>query len=396
MAIIPKTVHFGDIQLVEILVFFNTPILFQGLSGNHKDLFCLLVSDENHINKWMVIESSTERTKQILAGAIDLYTGFHDPENGEAVLIDVDPIQNLILKESSVSSKDIDDSMLPDRGVIITDGTLAQKDICLDEVKSSSLLKMHFDFAETPAGKAPVRLLGNILINLQSLLDSICQAIHGSPTERGNIPKGIIDLSALTLEAISTGSTIIDLVPTNESTLFGENSSVIEEFIDLVNSTETENQLTEKLLRLKVRVASNYLNYLNSISTQSEPVMVEFFKSGQLEAKRGSVKQEKITKAIEIIQRIEFSDPEIHIINGILVGMNIEKGTFELHQSMGEGTQEISGRIGDNLLSNLRGTQIGYLYKVTLKKVTKVRKFANDQEEIYELTELKLLSDKNQ
>jgi hypothetical protein len=396
MAIIPKTVHFGDILLVDILVFFNKPILFQGLSSNHKDLFCLLVSDETHINKWMVIESSAERTKQILAGAIDLYTGFHETENGEAVLIDVDPFQNLILKESSVSSKDIADDMLPDRGLIIIDGTLAQKDICLDEVKSNSRLKMHFEFAETPAGKAPARLLGNILINLQSLLDSICQAIHGSPTERGNIRKGITDLSALTLEGISTGSTTIDLVPTNESTLYGESASVIEEFIDLVNSTETEIQLTDKLLRLKVRVASNYLSYLNSISTQSEPVIVEFFKSGQLEPKRGSVKQEKITKAIEIIQRIEFSEPEVHVINGILVGMNIEKGTFELHQLMGEGTQEIAGRIGENLLSNLRGTQIGYPYKFTLKKVTKVRKFANDQEEIYELTELKLLSDKTQ
>lgn len=397
MAIIPQTQHYGDIEVVDILVYFNEPILFQGLSGDNKNLFCMLVSDDDDINKWMIIESSSERTDEILTGTIDLYTSFRNSENGHVVMVDVDPYKNMIIYESMISVKEIIIDWLPDKGLVFNGEALSQKEVYLEENWSNNKLTFHLNFAEAPAGQAPIKSLGNIFTTLQSVLDSISQTIIGTPTVVGGFKKAITDLSALNLEAMSMGSTIIDLVPTHGPTLLSENADIIEEFIKLVNATASEDQLTQVLSRLKVRVASNYLHFLSTISTQTKPLYIEFIKAGSREPKCASVEKEDIARAIKIIDKMDFSEPELQEIVGTLEGMDRKKGTFHLHPLVGEGiVSEIVGDIDKNLLDNLTGTQIGYMFKFTLKKVTKVKKFASDEMEVYELIGLQVLSEKNE
>ncbi|MDX2229771.1 MAG: hypothetical protein NW220_09045 [Leptolyngbyaceae cyanobacterium bins.349] len=251
--------------------------------------------------------------------------------------------------------------------------------------KHREILNLHFHFesenSPTSAMEASAKHLGAILESLQALFDSIGQVKAGRPTPYGKVAKDITDQTRLSVLGTFKGSFGIRLALApqpqakqlelpNQLTSEPLGELVAQEFLEILNQTHEQRleQLSDRLINLQRRTASNYRKFLLSLLDASTDLKVDW---GSLNANRGgtaAVTSADAIATVEAIKKIEADAPQEYQLEKVeLLTASKSNKTFEIRNM--EDDSSLSGKISDEVIhSGEVELTIGKLYNATVRE----------------------------
>lgn len=250
--------------------------------------------------------------------------------------------------------------------------------------KHREILNLHFHFesedSRTLAVEASAKHLGAILESLQALFDSIGQVKAGRPTPYGKVAKDITDQTRLSVLGTFKGSFGVRLAlapepPAKQLELPNQLTSeplgelVTQEFLEILNQTHEQRleQLSDRLISLQRRTASNYRKFLLSLLDASTDLRVDW---GSINANRGGTAAVTAADAIatvEAIKKIEADAPQEYQLVGELLAASKSSKSFEIRNM--ENDTPLSGKIADEIINSGEvELTIGKLYNVTVRE----------------------------
>ncbi len=250
--------------------------------------------------------------------------------------------------------------------------------------KHREILNLHFHFESednrTSAVEASAKHLGAILESLQALFDSIGQVKAGRPTPYGKVAKDITDQTRLSVLGTFKGSFGIRLAlapepPVNQLEFPNQLTSeplgelVTQEFLEILNQTHEQRleQLSDRLISLQRRTASNYRKFLLSLLDANADLRVDW---GSLNPDRGgtaAVTSADAITTVEAIKNIEADAPQEYQLVGELLAASKSNKTFEIRNM--ENDTPLSGKIADEIINSGEvELTIGKLYNATVRE----------------------------
>ncbi|WP_445245324.1 DUF6575 domain-containing protein [Microcoleus sp. OTE_8_concoct_300] len=383
MSLLPQLTNLGKLEIIEVYEYYDTPSLFacQNLSGQ---LFLTVWAEQTtEFGTWLYVPISQRRLKNVRSGNIELRDAFVNAEDGFVykVLISCDGSPD---KVEIIWCENLIDDWLPMSYEFLDFGDVP---LPIWEIKDAprtamqiqrEVLNLAFQFRTTNPTEAPVAFLGGILESVQSFFNALGQAIDGTPTPTGMIPRSITEKTQLTVLGTYPGSFGIELATLPKKIEKDNANSLVEialnEFWELVKmSGDPENNadiLRQKLWRLKSRVASAYRDFLMNLY-KSETNLRFNWGSPNLE-RGGSVELplSSIKKALEVINRTEDETVREYEIVGKLIGLHIRNKSYEILNS--ETNKKYSGRIIDEAIPSVKTATLSIVYISTIREVKEI------------------------
>ena len=202
-------------------------------------------------------------------------------------------------------------------------------------------------------GSISARVLAAVLNGLQSIADSIANALGNEPTEKGKIPSDILRQSDLIVVNTFPGSFGIELEGKIEySNLFDDPllTQTLSRLFGLLSSGTDADKIMESIADLGPRTLSHYKQWIKTMAEQEVSVHCEW-KSRYAERYFWSIDTSTLPTLLETLDTIREEDSTEIELSGSLTGMNIRKETFEFMDDEGN---IITGRSKNELLRNHR------------------------------------------
>lgn len=214
----------------------------------------------------------------------------------------------------------------------------------LTELESREKLTIIISGEGVGEGTVSVRVLASVLNGIQSLADSIANALGNEPTQHGKIPQDIVNRSELKFTKCYPGSFGVELEGTVEDCLFYTEEPLLTQTISklfaLLSTGDDSDKITDQIAELGTRTLNNYKQWLKFISEQNININCNWSSSfaGDYTWK---VYSERLPTILNILNHIkEQTEEQLNVI-GKITGLNIRKETFEI---INEDGQVISGR----------------------------------------------------
>lgn len=238
-----------------------------------------------------------------------------------------DRIYDLIRAVSSVENR-------PESEVLLSIRTSLE----IAKLKKRQIIRFRLSSGFGIENGIPAKRLGPILVNFQSLINSIAQYEEGKATASGAIPQYIIDKTQFSVTSTFEGSFGITLE--NELPEDGDQKSLLEEsliqrslrsFMQLLKASKKEATLKEKLVIIKKRAASNYRNFLMTLSDAGTDNVFEWGSPDTEESERVELSLSDIVNAFEVASKTVTEEPnEIEILKAEWIGGNSRREDFEV------------------------------------------------------------------
>lgn len=249
--------------------------------------------------------------------------------------------------------------------------------------KCREILNMHFYFKlenSNASEEASAKHLGAILDSLQSLFDSLGQVKARRPSPFGKVAKDITDQTRLSVLGTFKGSfgLRLALAPKpkeeqlqlpNQSASDSLDEMVVQEFLEILNQTHEQalEQLSERLLSLQRRTASNYRKFLLALWDANTDLKVDW---GSLNPNRGGtagITSSDVIATVDAIKKIEAEAPQEYELVGELLTASKTNKSFEIRTM--DNDVSLSGKIADEIVSSREiELTIGKLYNATIRE----------------------------
>jgi hypothetical protein len=220
--------------------------------------------------------------------------------------------------------------------------------------KGREILNIHLDFSqELTNPEAPAKKLGNLLTTLQDTLDAIGQFESGRAVTTGKVDQEITDQTNLDVIGVFKGSFGIRLAAAQPGQLdllkAPLTETVIDDFIDLVSSTNDGEKLRELMLRFQQRSASRYRKFLMALTHIEADLRVEWGSPNPNKGGSADLSCFDAWQAIEICDEMATAVPEDYEVIGKLFAADTEQKTFRM-KDLSEG-KIYYGKIADEVLT---------------------------------------------
>jgi len=400
MRLLPQFTQLGDLELIEVYEYYDTPCLFSCRNVSGQIFLAILFEQEKRVEKWLYVSMSQRRLENIRAGLIDIRNAFLNSEDRFVYEV-------VISSDSSSDSAEIiwcenlTDDWLPMPNEFIDFG---HEPLPLLEVKDAprtamqiqrEVLNLRFQFPTPNPTEAPVAFLGKILESVQSVFNALGQAIDGTPTQTGIIPRSITEKTQLTVLGTYPGSFGIELATLPEKIEKDNTNSLvniaIEDFFELITISshpeENADILRQKLWKLKRRVVSRYRDFLGSLYGSETNL---YFNWGSPNQERGGCVElnlSSIKKTLEIINSTEDEIVKEYEIIGKLIGLNIRTKSYEI--STIEQNIKYSGRIIDEAIPEVETATLSEVYVSTIREVKEISLILPEGKLKYQLVTLR-------
>ena len=224
--------------------------------------------------------------------------------------------------------------------------------------KGREILNIHLDFHQERTNlQAPAKKLGIFFTALQDILNAIGQFECGKANPMGKISQEITDRTNLDLIGIFNGSFGIRLAaapPTHEQFNLLEPEiplaeTVMNDFIDLVNSSSDGEKFRALMLKFQRRSASHYRKFLMALTQTEADFRVEWGSPNASKGGTAALSRSDAWQAIEICNELVTAIPKNHKIVGKLFAVDNDHKTFRMEDIYDE--KEYSGKIADEVLT---------------------------------------------
>ena len=315
-----------------VLQYYDGPrlLLQRNLSGQ---LFLAWWSDSDEsADRWLYLPVSRARLRSILSGEMPDREALENPEDGDIFVVDIDVTNDSVVQTIMTNASALQDAMLPSQRVRLSI-PMPEDFGDLPSREGAHLLNIRIqgDPSEQ-AERVSAKVLGQVLGDLQRLIDAIGHAQSGGLTTRGSIPNSIIQQTRLDPVSVYAGSFGVRLESNIQDDVFGQSlaRSSLEGLFDLIDVGYEGSGLTTRLTQFKGRVAKNYIGFLTTIEDSVNEASLTWNPPGNAELRQTRITQES---ARNIKARIEAVTNEIKdslTLEGTFIGGNTRTLRFEI------------------------------------------------------------------
>lgn len=399
MRLLPQSTQLGKLELIEVYEYYDTPCLFSCRNTSGHLFMAILFDQTKNLEKWLYVSISQRRFENIRAGLIDIRSAFLNSEDGFVYQIIINLDDNLDRVEIIWCENLIDDWLpMPNEFIEVGNEPLPFLEI-KDAPRTAmqiqrEVLNLTFQFRIPNPTEAPVAFLGIILESVQSVFNALGQAIDGTPTLTGKIPRSITEKTQLAVLGTYPGSFGIELATFPEK-IEEENDnylveSVINEFFELINiSSDPEsnaNILRQKLWTLKSRAASGYRDFLLNLYKSGTNFRLNWGSPNQERGGFVELNLSSIKKALEVINKTEDETVREYEIIGKLIGLNIRTKRYEI---LSFEDKKYSGRIIDEAIPIVETATLSEVYISTIREVKEISPTLAEGKMKYQLVALR-------
>lgn len=370
---LPKNTILGYLQIEAIFQFYDIPRLFICSNNAGNKFLALSIFDDYDSFKWIYLPLSKDRLSTLINQAITLRQAFLEPEDNYVYLITSDFHGKADV--TYLFPEQIEEDNLPQSEVYLktnkkiniglgsTDANIAAKS------SKRETYNIHFYPWDTQLPEIDAKNLGLVLTSFQDLADALGQFCTGETTLKGAIPVDITEAAKFRATQIFDGSFGIQLKSKAISDLFYNSlaSDILLELTNLLETKDDEDSISNKLHKLKGRVASKYRIFLREVSKLDSPMKLHW---GSPNQERGSIvllTKQEIKKAFELVSKIDIDMSESVTFKSELLGLDVKTKRYRVRHLADN--EDYSGKIADESLTKVEHSEINGIYNVTLKKV---------------------------
>lgn len=368
----------GRLEIVEIYEYYDQPVLYSCKNAaGHLYLVVAAAENDEYIT-WLCVPVSTERLNLIRSGKIDLHDAFAYSENPYAIQVRVPYEEHASVLTDFIQSNQIPEDMLPMSGECLdleTEIFPVLSDV--EEIvkfRKQEILNLILNFAVGSKTQAPIAILSNIFGKLQTVIDTIGMICFNAT----QVTEGIRSSMQMSLLQVSPGSFNIHLASPEITQLdLFDNSDcgdAIEKFFELLNAENNEEKLKKLLGQLKLRVTTDYTNFLKSLS---ESVIDTKFTWKSPNPERGGtayLSNSQMEEVIEILEKFQEEAPSKLIITGTLIAASLRTNRFEIKTE----EKTYTGDIADEVLETVDNITLNLKYTAEIQEITE-RSEATDE-----------------
>lgn len=368
----------GKLEIVEVYEYYDQPVLYSCKNASGHFYLVVAAAEDNQFLTWLCVAVSTERLNLIRSGKIDLHDAFAYSENPYAIQVRVPYEEHASVLTDFIQSNQIPEDMLPMSGECLdleTEIFPVLSDV--EEIvkfRKQEILNLILNFAVGSKTQAPIAILSNIFGKLQTVINTIGMICFNST----QVPEEIRNSMQISLLQISRGSFNIHLASPEVTQLdlfdHSDCGEAIEKFFELLNAKNNQEKLKELLGRLKLRVAQDYTNFLQTLN---ESVIDTEFKWISPNPKRGGrayLSNSQMQEVIEILEKFREEAPSTTTITGILIGASLRTNRFEIKTT----EKTYTGDIADEVFETVENVTLNRQYTAEIQEITE-RSEATDE-----------------
>lgn len=371
-----NTPNFGDLFYYHTYLFYDEPLIFSCLTRTHDYFFVSAIPPKDDSDfSWLAVPISSGRLFKLEKNEIEIREAFTSPES---LLLRFD-VRGTTTSIDTISVDLLTDDLLPEPGELLdfsganelpapTDTPMEQSQVEMRDVIEISLEPDDRHISEIPCNQ-----LGDVLNNIQQLFFAIAYKEGGLS---GPIPRKIKDSCTLCVSGMFAASVGVRLKSSDLSDLFGETplTSTLKDFNTLFNVVSDRDALKEFLATQNPRVAIKYRTLIRTLISNNIGIKIN-----NASPNRTSFSKHFSTK--ELVANLSLINSEIEeivenrVYYGTLVGINVERNTFEFITTDNENIKGIlSEPIKDEIFSVPQTIEANIEIRVGTDSVTKEEK----------------------
>ena len=368
-----------------VLQYYDGPRLLLQRSQS-RQLYLAWWSDSDELTeRWIYLPVSEHRLQEILSGELPSLDGLNAPEDGCLFVVDKDSNTDSITRTVLTDASALPSDALPRQGARLNipvpeevGGLATRERAHLLNVKLESKLS-------DPTGRISAKIAGQLIGNLQRLIDAVGQAKAGEPTSRGGIPDSILNDTRLDPVSTYTGSFGIRFETNRQDDLFGESlaKQSLEGLFDLLDVRYEPSKLTLQLTELKARVAKNYKSFLSTIETSLSAASLSWSQPSQMYLRQISINQETARNIIAQIDSVAELTRDSMTLEAKFVGGNVRTLRFEIETL--DTSERFDGWIHEDAISEVERTTLNSSCRVILQPNLQVNEVTGEERTTYTL-----------
>ena len=380
----------NQFSLDRVLLEFDGPRLILRRSEAGQLYLAWWSDTQDSIERWIYLPVSSSRLHTILSGGMPTLEALNRPEDGYILLVEENTATDGVLNIYMTDAESIPLEVLP------LPNSRLNLDIP-DDINSvpmqdrAHLIDIALESSPVQAGRVGARVLGQLIGNIQRLVDALGQAAAGNPTSRGSIPAEILQQTQLDVVSSYAGSFGVRLETHSQDDVLGESLGriAIGSLFELLEAGSDLDKLTVQLQRLRGRVARSYEDFLGTMETSLPSTTIRWVQRWQPRYRRVSLTSQ-LARDIRIqVQDVHTSIEETFTLYGRLMMGNLLTGHFELVG--GEPEDRISGIVSEDAEVQIQAVTLGSSCKAVLSPQIEISTTTGEQHTTYTLMEIEPL-----
>jgi hypothetical protein len=246
---ITKTFLINELQLIEVYVEFNGPILYSAYNDSGQIFLILLIDQNDSYDDFLYLPISLKKLQKVRQGLIDLYLVFSQPESFILKVRNYFDETDLSCSVEVLNNESLEPCILPSPNTFIDD---CSQDLPIDFVREEHKLSQlaiennrdALEFKLKPLNFPELHeisafFFGKLLVDFQDLIFSLLGTRLSNRDPSYAILKEMATFNALA--SFPAGSFVVKLISANQHTKLDifdglSSSDIIEDFIYLLNS----------------------------------------------------------------------------------------------------------------------------------------------------------------
>lgn len=343
----PLDTPLGLLHMIRTIEHYDFPRIFVCRNTTGQKYLVLSTYDDDEHCEWLYLPISELRLNSVIVGGLPLRQAFVQPEGGFLYVVKtfIESRPEVV----AVFAEQVPEEDLPTPDYFLNEiqEVVEQEVVDPNEVANASRRET-FNYRIFPDDHSQheiaARKLGGILTTTQELLDSLGQAVDGTPTIRGPLPAELLQRTRVQVAHVFRGSFGVQFRANQHSDLLNDSkvSDAIVEFCNLLTAADSEDLLSNKLHILKGRVASKYRRLLKELNDINSGLVLEW---GSVKLDRGgrfALTREEVSNAYKIVDRIEIEQADEISVYGQLIGYNSRTRRYEIRAI--DGGQHYAGK----------------------------------------------------
>ena len=346
---------------------------------------------DDSIDRWIYLPLSQARLQAILSGEMPSLEGLSNPEDGHLFIVDMD-----LDTDSIVQTIITDVSALPNDALPLPSARLhiavPEQISGLPTRERAHILDVRIEsFLSDNTGRVGAKTVGQLLGNIQRLVDALGQAKSGNPTTRGGVPNAILEQTRLDPINTYNGSFGIRLETNQEDNMFGMSlaSDSLDGLFDLLEAEYRAPELTDQLTQLKGRVAKNYKDLLSTIEASLNAASLTWSQPRTLRLRQTHITRESARNIIAQIDAATDAIQENLSVQAKFVAGNIRNLRFEIETL--DYQERFDGTIHEEAIEEVESVTLGSSCQVILQPNLQINEATGEERTAYTLLSIKLL-----